>query len=227
MRLIEFLRNTALYKKTYSPYVERKMQRINAVKADAFKKGGLSLLTDFAELMNNNAIIYWLEFGSLLGAYRDCNFIKNDNDIDVGVYLKDANMIYNILTSNGYELVREFHVRGENGLEQTYSKFGTTIDLFFFFEKGNYLICNGFYDAISQKVARYFDIAVCEFQFSRFEVRPFIFLGVRVGVPVNTEKHIIEVYGDSYKIYDPNFKDGYNKTKYKFGDKVGCGYFLK
>ena len=225
--VVSLLKKTSLYNKIYHPYRVRQEQIRFQKRIQNFEKGGLILLEKFAAIMDNKGIPYWLEFGSLLGAFRDNAFIKNDFDIDVGVQLSDASQIYKLLIDNGFELVREFHVRGENGLEQTYLYSGTTIDLFDFFPDGNAIKCNGFYNAQSKQIGKYFDICVSEFIFEPFGLMKMAFLGLSIKVPSNIERHIIEVYGEGYRVYDPNFTDGYNKVKYPITEKVGCGYFIR
>ena len=225
--LKELVKGTMIYKKFYAPWKQYKENKILSRRRSLLAMNGLELLKYFNNIMQEENIPYWLEFGSLLGAYRDHGFIKNDFDFDVGVYLSDARRIYHALSSNGFELIREFHVRGENGLEQTYEYRGVTIDLFYFYTSKNKFICNGFYNPINQRVGKYFDICVSEFIFERFSTSPIEFLGLTVPVPNNTERHIIEVYGNGYKIYDPYFTDGFNKIKYPIEEKIGCGYFLR
>lgn len=53
----------------------------------------LKLIT--SELDKNN-VPYWLDCGTLLGAYRDSNFIENDGDIDVSVNINYLDIVTNI-----------------------------------------------------------------------------------------------------------------------------------
>lgn len=223
----DLLKINPLYTKVYRPWREKKNKQQLDYRRAIFQENGICLLEKFVTLMTVNDIPYWFEFGSLLGAYRDKDFIKNDFDFDFGVYLKDSKRIYETLTRNGFKLIREFHVRGENGLEQTYEYMGITVDFFYFYEQGDILVCNGFYNAINQKIGEYFDICVSEFYFKKFSIISYLFKGITVSVPDNIERHIIEVYGEGYKVYDPNFKDGLNKVKYPKEEKIGCGYFLR
>ena len=45
-----------------------------------------------------------------------------------------------------------------------------------------------------------------------------------MSVPVNTEEHLIEIFGPGYKVYDPNFKGDLNKVFYSWEEKTGIGF---
>lgn len=48
---------------------------------------------------------YWLEFGTLLGAYRDHAFIRHDTDIDLGIELKSFSLeILDRMKKEGFEI---------------------------------------------------------------------------------------------------------------------------
>lgn len=53
----------------------------------------LYLLDNFVKICERNSVIYWLEGGSALGAYRHKGFIPWDDDIDVGIFYKDINLL--------------------------------------------------------------------------------------------------------------------------------------
>ena len=104
---------------------------------------GLDILLDVHKFCERNDICYSLAYGTLLGAFRDNSFVPNELDLDIGAYLKDAKQIFNALKKSGFVLVREFHIVGENGLEQTYSYKGTTLDVMYFFHEKSSLFCTG------------------------------------------------------------------------------------
>lgn len=52
-----------------------------------------NLLCDMVDVLEEHNIEYWLNWGCLLGIYRDGNFIKWDTDIDVTIHKKDEVII--------------------------------------------------------------------------------------------------------------------------------------
>lgn len=54
-----------------------------------------------ADLLNKYKIQWWLEWGSMLGAVRDGNVIKNDRDIDIGVNFIDSYKIKELMRNAG------------------------------------------------------------------------------------------------------------------------------
>lgn len=65
----------------------------------------LSLLNDTKEVLENNNITFWLEYGTLLGIIRDNDFIPWETDIDLGCWkLKDDYAIKQKLKSDFQEM---------------------------------------------------------------------------------------------------------------------------
>ena len=64
-----------------------------------FIKNGEKVLLQAKYALDSIELHFWLEFGTLLGAYRDNTFIKSDLDIDLGLFLKDYSP--NIKKGNG------------------------------------------------------------------------------------------------------------------------------
>jgi len=57
-------------------------------------------LFKMVDILEKNDIKYWLDFGTLLGAYRDGGIINIDYDIDIGVFHEDIGKIRKLATEN-------------------------------------------------------------------------------------------------------------------------------
>ena len=49
----------------------------------------VEILNNTTNILKDNNIDYWLDFGTCLGAYRDNDFISHDTDIDISICVKD------------------------------------------------------------------------------------------------------------------------------------------
>ena len=52
-------------------------------------------LESFDKVLKKYNVKYWLGEGSALGAHRESNIIKNDTDVDVGIFKDDYKLFYN------------------------------------------------------------------------------------------------------------------------------------
>ncbi|PAF51098.1 hypothetical protein BKH43_02515 [Helicobacter sp. 13S00401-1] len=77
---------------------------------------GLSaLLSEFHEVCMDNDIIYWLDYGTLLGAYRHKGFIPWDDDIDVGMMRSEFLKLQKALLNHPhFKLTEWLHIGGES-----------------------------------------------------------------------------------------------------------------
>ena len=77
-----------------------------------------------SELKNYNI---WLDFGTLLGYYRENDFISHDLDMDFGVQvssLEEFEVIEKHLINNGFNRTKEFYFN-KNLVELSYMRFTT------------------------------------------------------------------------------------------------------
>ena len=72
-----------------------------------FSKGCQELLELTDDTLRKAGIEYWLTYGTLLGAYRDHNFIAHDYDLDIALYWEDRDKIKDLMLSVGMKLKHE------------------------------------------------------------------------------------------------------------------------
>lgn len=74
------------------------------------QKASVDILVEFDRVCKKNGLVYWLDFGTLLGAVRHKGFIPWDDDIDLSMPLQDYNKFLEIgqaELSDGYFLQTE------------------------------------------------------------------------------------------------------------------------
>lgn len=112
---------------------------------------GCEMLDQLYNAVSEANVHLWLEFGTLLGAYRDKGFIGFDYDCDTGVLASEYSLEFeNILMKYGF--LRKhgvFMVDRETGIEKlvelTFTYKGFEVDMSFSFIENNkrkiYLLC--------------------------------------------------------------------------------------
>lgn len=184
-----------LFQKPFLGLIERK--KINYV----HKKGEL-LIKDFTFLANKLNIHCWLEFGTLLGAYRDKSFISFDYDIDMGMNYQDYTQEFQEqMCRHGFRKVKCFYLVDEERkiktmTEVTYKYKGIAFDLFLTenTEESRYVYvyttCIDDRDSMFN-VRRYTLPATSE----KFKV---YINGIECMAPSNPYNYLSSVYGDDF-----------------------------
>lgn len=72
------------------------------------------MLLDLVPVLEEAGCVYWLDFGTLLGVYRDDDIILHDNDCDIGILNPDWDAIEALLNkrlrSKGYWTKVSMHI---------------------------------------------------------------------------------------------------------------------
>lgn len=230
-KLKSLLINTKLYQ--YLSYLKNHKRKLK--RNEYFKAEGAHLLQLFASTLNQHNIPFWLDYGTLLGFYRDHDFISHDFDLDFGTKMEYSEDIRRILISAGFKLIKEYHVDDSMGLEECY-KFGhTTLDVFYYqpTSNDNEISCYSFrhFNRVKNRdVGKKVPVGVQEV------INPFIGLSkVRfkdsdIFVPQNTEEYLIANYGKDYMIPNPKFnwmKDATNIKIFTYEEKPGWALFYE
>lgn len=206
----------------------RLQERREKFRTKMLNEKGEFILSICYNALNKSNIKVWLEFGTLLGAYREGDFIKHDTDIDLAAFLEDASKIHKALTGVGFHLIREFRIAGSDKLERCYKYediplFG--LDVFFYSEEGDEFVGTGFSEMgdFNGKTGTF---SVQEFHFPKFELEKYTFKGINVYVPKDIHNHLSYIYGESYMISDSSFTNSPNKKYIPFHEQMGYALVL-
>ena len=176
-----------------------------------FRKNAHMVLRKFKAIMETNNIFFWLEFGTLLGAYREKDFIAHDLDIDIGLFIdNDKDKIERALISGGFKKLQEITIDdGKYGLEQSYLYKGVKIDLFYFTIKNDEMYCHTFKASENktwnETILEKGGLVIQEHVFPYHGFITMEFKGMTFNVPNEIEKHLSANYGKNFMIKDPNW----------------------
>ena len=156
----------------------------------AVHKYGLQALDSIHRSLSKEQIVYWLYAGTLLGTIRDGNFLKDDTDIDIGVWYdkKQQDRLEEILTAKGFTKIREFKLSAQI-LLQRFEYQGVGIDFDFFIQSAGRAIQSSFVED-DYLVEIHYDVR----DLNAMKVVPF--KGIQVSVPQDPTKLLERLYGN-------------------------------
>lgn len=198
-----------LYRSTLGAYYHRKENK-------NFLKNGKKVLKQADIAFKEIGVNYWLEFGTLLGAIRNKDFIKHDLDLDFGMFLKDYSKNNEaILKKHGFKKIRSFTIdNGEYGREESYCYLGVTIDIFYFTKipDSNQAYCHLFKPlegkSRDKTIRELGGLIPKEFKLEIKSIGSIQFLNKEYPIPLASENHLTDIYGSSYMIEDPTWETG-------------------
>jgi len=94
------------------------------------------------DFLGINNLIFWIDSGTLLGIVRDGHIIKNDNDIDIGMWASDIDNVLNTFEKQNLYKIKIFKYKKYLYKIKLYNKYlRYTIDINFFRIKNNDAWC--------------------------------------------------------------------------------------
>lgn len=177
-----------------------------------------SLFKKIVNVFKEENIKCWVEFGTLLGIYRDHGFIAGDDDFDFGAFIDDVEHIKSAMLNRGFTLLKDYEAENDPSIkEMTFkSTEGITFDVFFFTKSEKYYSCYIFAlrDVnIREKTKRY---KVKKYDFPIFGLDTIDFMGEGIYIPSPVTDHLEYSYGKSFMIPDPHF----NSIHFDFMENV-------
>ena len=194
------------------------------IRNNYFKEEAEEVLKQLSEALNQNNIMFWLEFGTLLGFYREHDFIKHDDDLDFGAYLEDAVHIRKALEKNGFKLIRKYQST-DGGLEECYRYKHTTLDIFYFRKNEHGLYCTSYSRDKKTFISSLLNRRPCTVKQITIPDNGFvstIYKNCKVNIPTDCTKHLPMHYGRNFMTPNPNFnyKEEASNIKYYTKDEI-------
>ena len=169
----------------------------NLLKEQAFRN-----LLDFKEVMDGLKIPFALAHGTLLGAYRDGDFLPGD-EIDTDISINEeyggwVPEIFRELAKKGFRKRKEWRYQNKFRCG-TAIRNGAFIDILVFFKKGSDVYHIGPKKPVSNR--EYTAFVYPAHCFEKYE--KLIFKGVEFNIPQNVEDFFVARYGENWKAKKP------------------------
>lgn len=156
------------------------------------KKEALNNLIDLDRLFNNMGVEYWLTCGTLLGFYRNDDFIGHDKDTDICINADDFNgYVLKRILSIGFNIVKCFG-RLDDGFEISLTRNDVKTDIFLFYKRDKWYN-SVYYDFKKEDCLKY------DYIYDPFEISENTFLGYSFKTPKDIESFLIHHYGHDFR----------------------------
>lgn len=208
--LKDILKKTFLYK-GYKAFKDRGLHKRMNVIIESFNREAVDVLRLYSDAMISNGLVFWIDYGTLLGYYREHDFIKHDFDLDTSTWYEDHDHVKAVLEKAGFERVRHYYLKNQAGLEECYKHrdYTTTIDVFYYFNEGDRSFCFSFVPMVNMGVKRNLNkqqpSRARKWTFAKINPVPAEFKGVKVYVPENPGNYLASTYGNTFMTPIPDF----------------------
>ncbi|WP_136808594.1 hypothetical protein [Desulfosediminicola flagellatus] len=143
-------------------------------------------------ILNTLNVGHWLTDGTLLGYYRENDFLSHDIDIDLGCFINDyTDEIIHQFISSGWRIIHIFG-RREIGFELSFCRKDIQLDIFFFYKDKD-----TFWHGAWKQTEKGSNLI--KYVYDRFELREIEFKAEKFYIPNETEKYIETKYGPDWR----------------------------
>ena len=154
------------------------------------------------DVLSANQCTWWLEAGTCLGAIRERGFITHDSDIDIGLHPKELALwdkLHADMIAAGFEFLRAW-THGKKRMELSFRKNGVKIDLFFFYDDGDFWWHGAFGPNKDGGWDHDWEFLPHVFSAHLFkDLKPVTFHNLPCFLPNPPERYLLERYGSTWK----------------------------
>ena len=170
------------------------------------------LKENFEEILN---IVYsselkkydiWLDFGTLLGYYRERDFINHDLDMDFGIIIPnyaDFLVVEKELLDKGFQRKKEFYF-DKNLVELSYNYKGLNVD-FILYKKDSNKISSDTIFYMTNALGNPTRYEVYHYELPFNGVEECNFKNTIVKIPGNVEEYLSNLYGEDFRVPNTNY----------------------
>lgn len=189
-------------------YGNKKVKRIQEEKRELLHKNGYDLAEKIENVLFGCNVMYFMDFGNLLGIVRSGHFISHDFDMDYGIYITEQfgwNDLESVLGSIGLKKVSQFTLNGKI-TEQTYAFNELTVDFFNHFEDEENNIAYIFYKKKSKIYNSIYERSVAVLKMYKFHgTKKIQTEGKTFTIPNEPEKYLASIYTEDWRVPNPNW----------------------
>lgn len=188
------------------------------VQARRMRRSGLEMLEQAEKAFDEMGVQAFLTYGCLLGAYRDHGFISYDPDIDLGILAENVpNNMDEVMSLYGFVPQRQIVLADHKTIvEKTYIYKKLHLDIFYYYREGAdfYSLIQRKHETKDWKEANETDGFPCDRSYvPACEMEKRDFLGLKVWMPVETDRWLCAIYSDSYMTPIKNWSAQDYKTR--------------
>lgn len=204
MNIKKLIKTAPLIRIWYKRYSEKKINEFYNRKGEVLRTIGDEIILNMFNIIHiKHRKNIWLDYGTLLGAIREKDYIKHDCDIDLSMFADDfTDEIILSLEEAGFKIKRLFW--RENLIDKTrkiteitFTYKGLDVDIFFSFKNNQKKIIYSYLEAnaTESQLNRY---AVLKEEYDFKGVEPYTFRNINVLIPSNPTQYLSQVYGSNF-----------------------------
>jgi phosphorylcholine metabolism protein LicD len=157
------------------------------------QENAIQNLSELNKIFQKYNVRHWLQDGTLLGYYRENNFISYDKDTDIGLFYSDFNLnIMKEIIISGFRVKRALGDQ-KDSFEITLIRNKIKTDLFFYYERpeNSNLIYHCSFSKERERI---------DYEYTKFNTKEITWFGRPFFVPENEEKFLITKYGEDWMV---------------------------